>query len=342
MFDVIPNTLSLLLTTLLPLYLTHKSLSYASTTSSNATCLAPWLTYYALASLIPAIELLTPLITYLPLYAWARLGVHLYLLLPGDGQGAGYVYSAHVAPFLGEHERGIEDAIGVVRRYVGNNGWAYVQAAVEFVRETLLGYPSSTTQSPQGDSPRGSTAGSSYLESVRAWLTTPPPASSAGAVGRGRGVDEPAAPKSVYELLTGLFAATAAGNLNTTSANDVTSTDPSTRLNEIRAQRQRLTTLLSAFEAEEAQLKGLNLQSTSTRDPTTSNPPTNGDVDINVRKSKSETDFERIDSDDVPSTPMSGSGASTKLSREAGKGKGWGEWMFGSGKGKTAGKDKDV
>ena len=96
---------SSLLTTLLPLYLASKALH-----TNSLPHLTHWLTYFLLLSLLHLTEThLGFLISWLPLYAWARLAVHLHLLLAAPA-----LYTAHLAPWLAAHERRIDRALAAL------------------------------------------------------------------------------------------------------------------------------------------------------------------------------------------------------------------------------------
>lgn len=114
MFGYITDLLTLSISTLLPTFLTYKALSLPPA-QQTAQTLHPWLTYWVINSLV----LSAPRI--LPFDSYIRLGLHIYLLIPGRAES---IYQSYVAPWLREHEAQIENGIADLharaRSYVGD------------------------------------------------------------------------------------------------------------------------------------------------------------------------------------------------------------------------------
>ena len=80
---------------LLPVFFSYKALR-----TSDPALLAPWLMYWTTLALFLAVEnQFNFILRWVPLYSWIRLGVHLYLVLPGQ-QGSVFIYKEHIHPFL--------------------------------------------------------------------------------------------------------------------------------------------------------------------------------------------------------------------------------------------------
>lgn len=337
MFDIIPNTLSLLLTTLLPIYAAHKALSNPASTLTPST-LAPWLTYFLLLSIT---NLIDPFISVLPFAAYLRLFLRLWLLLPGESQGASFAYAAYVRPFLHQHERDIETFINEAHDTVKALGARWIRLAIEWIRTQLLGQTAAQAQARQqaaevkkdvpyaqrllelfngaqaaststhtgiaANSGRSSTTAAASLGnalqqataalSYAAVSSTSPPWSST-----------PQAPPSAPNKSTLADAAAALIPPHLSTLAD--------RLGYVSAQKERLRTLLSAFEREEASAMSASLVA----------PETSA-----LKKSGSEADFDKISHEEV----------SAVVGEKAAQAQnGWGAWMWGR-KEAGVGKEKE-
>ena len=86
------------------------------------------------------------ILSWLPFYAWIRLGAHLYLVLPGK-QGSVFLYKEYIHPFLEDHERQIDRMISNAHARAKDAGMDVVKQGIEYVRTQILG------QAPKQPSP---------------------------------------------------------------------------------------------------------------------------------------------------------------------------------------------
>lgn len=330
MFDILPNTLSLILTTLLPIYAAHKALSTPASFTTSPPTLAPWLTYFLLLSVFSLVD---PFLMVLPFSAYIRLFLRLWLLLPGETQGATFAYRAYVQPFLHQHERDIEAFVNGAHDQGKEVAAKWIRKAVEWIKMQILGQTATQAQANQQEQEaKGATP---YAQRLLALLNGTPSqqaGNSTSAV-----ANNPAASLStaLQQATAALAYATAATNSTPrssvpSSTNDTTQpqfhlplnlTDaaaalipahlstPAERLSYVSAQKERLRALLGAFEKEETSVEG---------------PPTLTTPASELNKSGSEADFDSISHDDVPDA----SGAATRPTVQ--KSKSWVPWGWGA------------
>ena len=79
------------------------------------------------------------IIGWLPFYAYFRLALLSYLVLP-QTQGARLLYQSHVHPFLAKYEHDIDEAIVSMHNNARKAGLEYLKTAIEFVKQNLLGF----------------------------------------------------------------------------------------------------------------------------------------------------------------------------------------------------------
>jgi hypothetical protein len=104
--------------------------------------------YWTTLSLFLLVESWLYFILYwVPFYAWIRLGIHLYLVLPGK-QGSVFIYQEYVHPFLEDHERQIDRMISEAHARAKDAGLDVFKNVWEYVRVQVLGQPPSQP-SPQ-------------------------------------------------------------------------------------------------------------------------------------------------------------------------------------------------
>jgi receptor expression-enhancing protein 1/2/3/4 len=95
--------------------------------------------YWTTLSLFLVVESQFYFILYwVPFYAWMRLALHLYLVMPGK-QGSVYIYQAYIHPWLESHERQIDDLIHEVHAKGKAAGFDAIQSAIEYIRVNFLG-----------------------------------------------------------------------------------------------------------------------------------------------------------------------------------------------------------
>ncbi|KAI9669706.1 MAG: hypothetical protein M1831_007402 [Alyxoria varia] len=341
MFDIIPNVLTSLLAHLLPIYFTYKSLTTATTTpnplsphttttqtsATPSTALRPWTIYLLTVTLLHTTESLAltlcPLLSYLPLYAWARLFLHLYLLLPGDSQGATFIYTTYISPFLSRHESAIERSIANLttraRQYGQLGAWA--EAAIEWTRINVLGWGPSQKAREKEESERRArewgAAPSEYLAQILGRFATPAAGNNANEQIARAGV-----PSASSKMPVNLPAA-AGGLLNAlgAAANQLAASKPAAT--DTGAPPPPYSTATASTQTPDAPPS-----STSTGRESRPHEKRQAREQQPFPRSRSEAEFVNVDRDDaVPRNERdhlkSGSGST-----------GWGAWIWGGGSGK--------
>lgn len=163
LFDIIPNLLTqVFLTRLVPQKLTllpllHRAAitvffpifaSYKALSSSDPAQLAPWLIYFLCQASCTLLESYLYILPWLPFYAWARLALYVWLLLPGESQGATFVYRSYIQPFFARHEAGIEGAISAAYERARAFGLDGLKTLVNHVRANVSDQSAATPPSP--------------------------------------------------------------------------------------------------------------------------------------------------------------------------------------------------
>jgi receptor expression-enhancing protein 1/2/3/4 len=202
------------------------------------------------------------ILSWVPFYSWIRFFAHLYLILPGS-QGATFLYQEYIEPFLYHHEREIDDFISESHDRAKSAGLKYVEIAIEYIKTNVLGF---APKSPQPDRPAGQT----YAQNLMSRFQMPAARGSNDLYGL------------VNQALSGASALYGAGNKD--------------RLNYVNSQRQRLETLLQAFDREQDNIR--SQQSGGSRYyEDNSRASSSG----NLSRNKSDLEFDRIDRDEVQS-----------------------------------------
>ncbi|KAI9823380.1 MAG: hypothetical protein M1819_001353 [Sarea resinae] len=328
MFDLFAQLLSSILTILFPIFASYKALR-----TSDPAQLTPWLMYWVVLSCALLVESWTEwILVWLPFYPWIRLFLHTYLMLP-QTQGAHYLYTTHVHPFLSQHESEIDNFITNAHDRAKAAGVQYLKQAIDFLKEHLLGI----TPSKAATTRPASASSQSYAQSLFARFNLP------------RAREGFAAPAGdFYGLLSsavvGAMSRTGADPQSTAQAQADEMSASGTlipagldtaeeRMSFISTQRERLRVLLTALDNEARNLDS-SPSSASTSRPATSASATaprsltpasaashdgaeyDGDA---LRKTRSELEFERISHADAPPTPAAAPA----------KG-GWMPWNWGS------------
>ena len=78
------------------------------------------------------------LVSWIPLYAYIRLILLSYLVLP-QTQGARLLYQSHIHPFLAQHEASIEQFITTTHDRAKKAGLGYIEQLIEYIKSNLLG-----------------------------------------------------------------------------------------------------------------------------------------------------------------------------------------------------------
>jgi hypothetical protein len=268
MFSFVADAVTVALTVLFPVFMTYKALQ-----TSDPAVLAPWLMYFVTLSLVHVIEnTFDFILAWVPFYSWFRLFVHLYLVLPGS-QGATFIYREYIDPFLYHHEREIDNLITDVHERARSSGLQYINKAIEWVKVNFLGFapkPSSPPHSRQA----------SYAQSLLSRFNVPSARGNADLVGL------------VSQALSGasaLYGTSREGQAEGVRSSGIIPENirgDDEKLDYLSNQRQRLSTLIQAFEREEDDL-------TRRRDSGTRRSSGG------LSKSRSETEFDRIDPDEL-------------------------------------------
>ncbi|MCJ1472756.1 hypothetical protein MMC13_001405 [Lambiella insularis] len=242
MFDLIPNLLSSLLTILFPVFASYKALR-----TSDPAQLTPWLMYWVSFALITLFEAWTwYLISWVPLYAYIRLILLSYLVLP-QTQGARHLYQSHIHPFLAQHEAEIEHFISETHDKAKKAGLGYVEQLIEYIKQNVLGMQSKAI--PESHLQQGS-----YAQSLLSRFNLP---------SAREGLAAPAG--DFYGLLSAAMGTMARnstsrdvhvdemGHAGTLIPQNITST--AAKINFLATQREKLRSLLSALDKEASVLE---------------------------------------------------------------------------------------
>jgi len=228
------------------------------------------------------------ILSWVPFYAWIRFFAHLYLILPGS-QGATFLYQQYMEPFLYHHEREIDDFISESHDRAKSAGLRYVEMGIEWVKVNAMGF---APHAPEPDRPAGQT----YAQSLMSRFQMPAARGSNDLYGL------------VNQALSGASALYGAGagtkdaqatNLSRAVPNLVPDNirNNEDRLHYVSSQRERLESLLQAFDREQdnirTQQSGGNryYEQGSSRASSSSHLPRN----------RSDADFDRIDRDEIGS-----------------------------------------
>ena len=126
--------------------------------------------YWVIYSIFVLIENWTYfIIGWLPFYAYFRLALLSYLVLP-QTQGARVLYQSHVHPFLAKYEHDIDEAIVSMHNNARKAGLEYLKTAIEFVKQNLLGIqPKQQSFAP----PQQQSQGGNYAQSLLSRFNLP-------------------------------------------------------------------------------------------------------------------------------------------------------------------------
>ncbi|KAI0542028.1 TB2/DP1, HVA22 family-domain-containing protein [Xylaria digitata] len=298
MFNIIAHFFASIASFLFPLFASYKALK-----TSDPAQLTPWLMYWSVLSCALLAESWTEFIlVWIPFYSWIRLGFLLWLVLPST-QGARALYEAYLHPYLEENELAIEEFIANAHDRFRAAGMQYLKQAIELIRTRVFNLPPSEAQeetSAAAAAPRG------YTQALLARFSVPAAqwaANNAGSAGH-----------DFYNLLAGAVNA-AAGGLSTTAKSEVAARGTlipeniggaQEKISFIAAQRERLAFMMGALDREAAELQHNEEQrraAEQSRKPGSmsldgqepSRPPSGYSIGSGLSKSRSEVDFEKID-----------------------------------------------
>ncbi|KAH7380111.1 TB2/DP1, HVA22 family-domain-containing protein [Pyrenochaeta sp. MPI-SDFR-AT-0127] len=273
MFSFIADGLTVATTVLFPIFASYKALH-----TSDPALLAPWLIYFIVLSTFAVVEnTFDFILSWVPFYAWIRFFVHLYLILPGS-QGATFLYQEYMEPFLYHHEREIDDFISQSHDRAKSAGLAYAGVGIEWVKVNVLGFAPSRPEQPRP-------AGQTYAQSLMSRFQMP----------SARGSND------LYGLVNNALSGASAlygGNQNAQAADlsrgaanlvpdSIRNNDD--RLTYVASQRQRLETLLQAFDREQENIR--TQQTGGSKYHEGSSP--------NLSRNRSEAEFDRIERDEL-------------------------------------------
>lgn len=266
--------------------------------------------YWTTVSLFFAGEsLFQPILSWVPLYSWMRLGLHLYLVLPGSQQGSAYIYRNHLHPFLDRHERQVDQFITNAHDGAKQAGLGYVKQAVEYVKVNVLNMAPKRTPPPPP-----AAAAASYTQNLFSRFAMPSARFGAVAASTGSGDLLSLLGNTVHQAITTSTKSRDAQVEELTSSGALVPSHISSldeRSTFIATQQDRLRTLLQAYEKE------ASLASSPPVSPT-------GTSKDQLKKSKSEAEF--VDLAGV-SVPTGGEKRPAAVTRQS---SGWGAWMFGA------------
>ena len=236
------------------------------------------------------------IISWLPFYAYFRLALLSYLVLP-QTQGARLIYQGHIHPFLAHYEHDIDVLITDAHDKARKAGWEYFKRAVEWARENLLG------QKPREQPPTAH--GGNYAQSLLSRFNLP---------SARQGLAAPAG--DFYGMLSA-----AMGQLGATSGSSREAqvesmsrsgvllpegmTSHAEKMTFLSTQRERLRMLLTALDKEASELSNDEMieQDVNRR----MGEATGMDVSQEgLGKSRSATPFERIEKDEADGKTAAG------------------------------------
>ncbi|KAL8674122.1 MAG: hypothetical protein Q9168_001459 [Polycauliona sp. 1 TL-2023] len=299
MFDIIPNLLSSVITILFPIFASYKALR-----TSDPAQLTPWLMYWVVISCFSLVEYWTYfIVSWVPFYAFFRLFLLSYLVLP-QTQGARLIYQSYIHPFLAHHESDIDILITNAHDRARAVGLQYLKRAIDFVKQNLLGMQAQHAPPPsQGETYAQNLFSRFNLPSARQGLAAPAGdfygllSAAVGHVGAGGG----SRAAEVEEM----------SRSGTLIPKDIT--DNTAKMTFLATQRERLRTLLTALDKEASDLSNEEVIQKDVQRRL-------GDIPgENLRKSRSEAEFDTIDDEEEIGSEKQGKTAVS----------GWMPWQWG-------------
>ncbi|USW55612.1 hypothetical protein Slin15195_G089310 [Septoria linicola] len=327
MFGFIADILTSLFSIALPIFFSYKALR-----TSDPGVLSPWLMYWTTLSIFLLVENQFYFILYwVPFYSWLRLGVHLCLVAPGQ-QGCVLIYRNYIHPFLEEHERQIDRMISDGHEKARSAGLDAIKAVIEYVRTQLLG------GEPRRPTPPVSRNVSYTTQLFNRFAM---PAARDGFAGAGT--------SDIFGLIGKALQQTTYGD---STSQDAQARDLSAsgtlipqhlagheRDDYVRTQRDRLATLLRAFDAEAETPPGAWQSSSQPRSSTPRMPSGRKSYlapqDDHMHRSRSESEFEDLGYETMPDPEQfrprtDGAGDRTPLGPPPKGSAGWSNWIWGN------------
>lgn len=298
--------------------------------------------YWPTLSLFLLVESQLYFILYwVPFYSWIRLGIHLYLVAPGQ-QGSVYIYREYIHPFLEEHERQIDRMISDGHEKAKAAGMDVVKKGIEYVRVQILGQPPKRPSPPQSRSVSYST----YLMSKFAMPSAREGLAAAGTSDLfsllGKALNQSTYPDARHSQED------QARDLATSGTLIPPHLSGDERDTFVNTQRERLRTLIQAFDAEAVGsgssagvASGAHPRGSPAARPTSRKSYLAPD-DGYMHKSRSESEFEDLAYEPMPDPEQykvtvsydddddHGRRASKASPRPDRKGSGWSNFIWGS------------
>lgn len=247
-----------------------------------------------------------PILSWVPFYSWMRLGLHLYLVLPGQ-QGSVFLYQSYLHPFLERNERDIDRMISDGHDKAKKAGLSYMQQAIEYVKVNVLG------MQPKPPSPPPS-RNVTYTQALLSRFAMPNARNGLATAG-------------TSDILSVLGTAMQHVTYPSSQSRDERARDLSSagglippnisgeeRTEYISTQRDKLKTLLQAFDREAFEAEPGTQQT---------QPAAGSSASDNLKKSRSEAEFEDLAYEDV-------SQGQKAANTNAAGGGGWGKWIWGN------------
>ncbi|KAI0203634.1 TB2/DP1, HVA22 family-domain-containing protein [Astrocystis sublimbata] len=308
MFNIIAHFFASIASFLFPLFASYKALK-----TSDPAQLTPWLMYWSVLSCALLAESWTEFIlVWIPFYSWIRLGFLLWLVLPST-QGARVLYETYLHPYLEDNELAIEDFIASAHDRLRAAGLKYLKEAIELVRTRLFNLPPSERHEDTSSPAAASAAPQGYTQALLARFSVPAArwAAGGGTAGSGAGAGAGAGASTghdFYNLLAGAVSAAAGLSTPTKAGGDAASArtvipgnigGAQEKMTFIAAQREKLAFMLGALDREAAELQQKEEQSrrlgSMSLDGQGDRPSSGYSAGSGLSKSRSEVDFEKID-----------------------------------------------
>ncbi|CZT16148.1 uncharacterized protein RCC_01989 [Ramularia collo-cygni] len=322
MFGFIADILTSVISILLPVFFSYKALR-----TSDPAVLTPWLMYWTTFSLFLLVENQFYFILYwIPFYSWFRLFIHIYLVMPGS-QGSVFLYQQYLRPFLEEHERQLDGMISQVHSKGQAAGMDIFKKAYEYIRVQFLGGTPRRPTPPQSRNV-------SYTTQLFNRFAMPAARDGFTAAGTsdifsmiGNALQQNTHPDATSRESQARDLA-ASGTL---IPDNLAGAD---RADFVNTQRERLRTLLQAFDSEayhgvDAATSSAQPHSTPPRQPI-SRKPLSASQDY-LSRSRSESEFEDLGYEPMPDPehfrPQDDQPTGTPTPKE---GAGWSNWIWGN------------
>ena len=287
--------------------------------------------YWTTLSLFLLVESQLYFILYwVPFYSWIRLCIHLYLVLPGK-QGSVYIYKEYIHPFLEEHERQIDRMISDGHAKAKEAGLDAVKRAIEYVKVQVFGLEAKQP-SPQ---PSRNVSYSTYLMDRFAMPSARQGLAAAGTTDIfsliGKALQQTTYPDSTTREAQ-------ADDLAQSGTLIPPSLHGEERTDFITTQRERLRTLLQAFDQEAYNHPDYPASTTTStqpyssmpRQPSGRKPYLSPSESTYMHKSRSESEFEDLAYEAMPDPEQYRPQPAPPRPTSSKANAGWSNWIWGN------------